>query len=123
MSLKQVLVGVRDKLDTLAVPVYMRDDLQAEGDGQYNVPDDDQQLLLDLVADSATYDFSSVYDTVVLQIGAWTRFVGDSIDLQERVRDLLENLTADPWECTEIVTTSEGNWRGCLATYRRDLAY
>lgn len=113
MSLKQFLVDLRGELQTLA-PTYLRDALKLDSEGETIPPTDKQHLILDLVAVTPDYDFTSVLETVSLQIGAWTPYMTDSLELQEAVRARLEQ---GQWELKGIVTMTEDGWRGCVGTY------
>jgi hypothetical protein len=104
---------VRGQLKTLA-PTYLRDALKLDKNGETVPPSDPQHLILDLVAVTPEYDFTSVFDTVSLQIGAWSAYMTDTLELQESVRAALE---AEGWELKSIVSMSEEGWRGCVGTY------
>lgn len=108
-------------LDTDDAPGYIRDTLKVDAEGQTVIPDDPQHIILDLITAAGSYSMGqtgrgSIADSVVLQVGAWARTAAQSYDLADEARAKLE---PEHWEMVSLASQSEGQWRGCLATYRK----
>ena len=111
MSTLAALTEVRTALVAVA-PAYVR---QAEE----STPNEPRYFALDLVTLTPGYAIGSNearYDRVSVQVGAWAKTVGASLELSEAGRAVLEPLA---WEVMSAVSQQGGGYRGTITTYRK----
>lgn len=107
-----MLIDVRAVLTPLA-PTHLRDAIPLDASGNPVLPD--TSIIVDLVSDVSSFDFTSVFSSVLLQIGCWSPSIAAAFHLQEQVRTILAERG---WDIVRVnPTQTDGQHRGVLADY------
>jgi len=86
VTLLEVLAAVRTALKDVA-PAFIRDAVPRVG-GVPQLPD--RCIIIDLITDSTVRDFTSVYNSILVQVGCWAPSIAQALDDLEAARVTLE---------------------------------
>lgn len=113
MTLLEVLAGVRTKLLTVHAAVFIRDAVPRNADGVPQLPE--RCIIIDLIIDTKVRDFTTVYSSVLVQVGCWSSSVAQSLTDLEAARAALE---ADGWDMVRVNgTQTDQQYRGATADF------
>jgi hypothetical protein len=120
MTLRQLVDETMGHLETLNVPVYLRNQLDVEttptGEKVYVPPDEEEYLTVDAPQVSDFRDFDTFYSAVGLQVTAWTQHPGATFDLIERVRELM---VTNGWQVEGAQPLDDPPFSGFAAIFRQ----
>lgn len=114
MTLHDVLAAVRAAANEVA-PAFIRDAIPRTVDGAIQLPE--RCIIIDLITDSKVKDFTSVYSSILVQVGCWSTSIAQALDDLEAVREKLEthDLKFDMVRINAILT--DDRYRGVSADF------